>query len=367
MKTRSRGKLPSPEAIRRCLAEEDPAALAPLFAEADALRMRHVGDAVWLRGLVELSNHCRRRCAYCGIAVGASRVPRYRLDRDGFLDCARRAHGLGYGTLVVQAGEDPGLDVEGLAEWIRSVKTNWGLAITLSLGERDLDELALWRAAGADRYFLRMETADAALYDHLHPDGSSWADRLALLVEARRMGYEIGSGIMVGLPGQDLDDLHHAVELFAELQLDMIGVGPYIPHPDSSLQRRIEDFPPASEPARATELQTLTVLALARMARPTANLPSTTALARVAPGTGRSGALGAGANVIMPNLTPAPYRRAYDIYPGKGSTEATDIETHRQLLASLAALGRFPGQGRGDSLSFLRNQATLEAQKEAQA
>jgi biotin synthase len=209
------------------LREQDSQRLDQLWQAADRLRQRYVGDEVHLRGLVEISNFCTSRCAYCGLRVANTALTRYRLSEDEVMACVRQAVDFGYGTVVLQAGEDPGLTREWVAGLVRRIKTETPLAVTLSLGERSEQELLAWRAAGADRYLLRFETSNRQLYDRIHPSPPGRvSDRLGLLPRLREMGYEIGSGVMIGIPGQSYEDLARDVQWFGDLDLDMIGVGP---------------------------------------------------------------------------------------------------------------------------------------------
>jgi biotin synthase len=268
--------------LLRWLREENPTRLEILWRQADSARRERVGDAVHLRGLIEISNYCGRRCCYCGLRADNRDVERYRMTADEILACAREAKRLGYGTVVMQSGEDFGLEKEWLAEVIRNIKRETRLAVTLSLGERDEDELRAWREAGADRYLLRFETSDPDLFSRIHPPpkGRPARSRIDILRELRRMGYEIGSGVMVGIPGQTYDTLADDLELFQELDLDMIGVGPYIPHPETPLGRGEGVRPVAPEDqAPNTELMAYKMVALTRLVCPEANIPSTTALA----------------------------------------------------------------------------------------
>lgn len=350
---------PGFEEIRAWLREEDAGRLADLWRRADETRRHWVGDDVHLRGLVEISSHCRRLCAYCGLRVGNTRLARYRIGGEVILDCAQRAEALGFGTLVMQSGEDPGIGAEWMAELIRKVRARTGLVVTLSLGERDPGELALWREAGADRYLLRFETSNPDLFRRIHPPvPGGQDDRIALLRTLRALGYEIGSGVMVGIPGQTFDDLARDVLLFRALELDMIGVGPFIPHPDTPLGAPYaEACPPAAPvPGSRAENQvpnsvtlTLKTLALARLACPWANIPSTTALAALDPEGGRERGLRCGANVVMPNLTPPACRAGYEIYPGKSCPGETVEAGLARLLAQIRAVGRRPGTGPGSS------------------
>jgi biotin synthase len=322
--------------------------LEQLWALADQARRRHVGDAVHLRGLVEISNHCVRSCTYCGISTANRSLNRYRMTHEEIMACARQALAFGYGTLVLQSGEDPGLSAHWVAELVRAIKIETGLAITLSLGERSPDELKLWRASGANRYLLRFETSDRALFARIHPPRNDRraSDRIALLRSITSLGYEAGSGIMVGLPGQTYASIARDLELFRELDLDMIGIGPYIAHPASPLCRK-GGFAPAADQVPATEQMACIVVALARLVCPEANIPSTTALATINSIHGRAHGLQRGANVCMPNLTPPQCRSLYEIYPDKAGSRGTPEESHSSVLATLAALGRPAGQGPG--------------------
>jgi biotin synthase len=337
--------------ILDALRTDQPRALEDLWRRADAARAAAVGDAVHLRGLVEVSNHCTRRCAYCGVRAPRTGLPRYRMTAAEILACAQQAAALGYGTVVLQAGEDDGLARGWVADVIRRIKALGPLAVTLSLGERPDADLAAWRDAGADRYLLRFETSDRALYDLLHPPRPGRvSDRVAMLRRLRDMGYEAGSGVMVGLPGQRYETLADDLELMRDLDLDMIGIGPYLPHPAAPLGHDDSAFRlPPGEQVPATELMATKVLALARLACPDANLPSTTALAVLNPRGGRETGLARGANVVMPNLTPARYRELYEIYPGKAGIIEDPAAYDARLKATLAAMGRTVGRGRGDS------------------
>jgi biotin synthase len=336
------------------LRQEDPFELKLLWRLADAVRRQEVGDAVQLRGLVEVSNHCSRQCHYCGIRAGNTGLVRYRLSQAEVLACARQARALGYGTVVLQAGEDAGLTGDWVEGVVRRVKAETGLAVTLSLGERPLGELAAWKAAGADRYLMRFETGNSRLFASIHPPAAPGqpCDRLALLGQLRRLGYEVGSGILIGIPGQSYADLAIDIRLFHELELDMIGVGPFIAHPQTPLGRA--PFPALADQVPNTELMTYKVLALARLMRPQANLPSTTALATLNLAWGRELGLQRGANVLMPNLTPAQYRPLYEIYPAKACIRETADQCHACVMARLHGLGRHPGSGPGSAPSFTR-------------
>lgn len=331
------------------LRETNPARLDELFARADRLRRAAVGDAVHLRGLVEISSHCRRQCMYCGLRAGNSALRRYHMTAEEIRSAARSATRFGYGTIVLQAGEDPALEPSAIAALVAWIKHNTPLAVTLSLGERSCDEFRLWRQAGADRYLLRFETSDAALYRTLHPALTPGEPgRIELLLALKQLGYEAGGGVMVGLPGQSYESLASDLETFRLLDLDMIGIGPYIAHPATPLGSGSLRPPIApAEQVPATESMVCKTVALARLLCPQANLPATTALATLDRASGRKLALAAGANVVMPNLTPPAYRSLYQIYPGKACVEETAEACNLCLLGQIRSLGRFAGRSSG--------------------
>jgi biotin synthase len=341
------------DAVLHWLREDDPARLEELWRAADEVRRKHVGDEVHLRGLVELSNYCVRNCTYCGIRGQNRAVERYRVSAEVVLECARKAVAFGYGTVVMQSGEDYGIETGWLADVVRRIKAETGCAITLSLGERTVDDLRAWREAGADRYLLRFETSDAALYRHIHPDlPGRVSDRLADLRTLQELGYEAGTGIMVGIPGQTHATVADDIELFRGFDMDMIGVGPYLPHPATPLgaefeTRRAAGDWPADQIAN-DETATCKVVALTRLVRPDANLPATTALSLVNKAGGRAHGLQRGANVVMPNLTPLEERLKYEIYPEKAAVHETAEAINDSIMALLDSLGRTIGTGAGE-------------------
>jgi biotin synthase len=337
-------------AIVGWLREPDPAALEGLWVRADAVRAANVGDAVHLRGLVEISNHCVRHCLYCGIRACAPGITRYRMTADEILASAREAQRLGYGTVVLQSGEDPGLTGDFIAGVIRAIKADTGLAITLSLGERNDEDLLAWREAGADRFLLRFETSDPDLYRRIHPAlPGTVSDRVAQLRRMRALGYEIGSGVMVGVPGQTWDTLASDIELFRDLDVDMIGIGPFLPSPRTPLggEGAAALRAPDGEQVPNDERTTLKVVALTRLVCPEANLPSTTALSTLDPAAGRELGLIRGANIVMPNVTPPHYRVLYEIYPGKACIHEAAEACQSCLAGRIASIGRHIGTGPG--------------------
>lgn len=337
-------------AIEKWLRTEDPQALAMLWKEADDTRKKFVGDAVHLRGLVEISNYCVRRCGYCGLNVTNRAISRYRMSLEEIVECAKMARELGYGTVVLQGGEDYGITRDWMADVIRSVKETTGLAVTLSLGERSREDLNVWRQAGADRYLLRFETSDQTLYEKIHPSlrGRS-SDRMEILRQLRDLGYEVGSGVMIGIPGQTYRSLAEDIVTFREMDIDMIGVGPYIPHPETSLASEQDSGMPDQVPN--TELMTYKVLALTRLNCPSANIPSTTALATLNKANGRELGLQRGANIVMPNLTPTQYRICYEIYPAKACITENAEACGACMGWRIAAIGRTVGTGPGSRKS----------------
>ncbi len=331
------------------LREERPERLHELYAWADAVRRENVGDAVHLRGLIEISSHCERQCMYCGLRKANRSLERYRMTREEIEQCALTAVQLGYGTVVMQAGEDDALTAQWIAEIVRWIKRETPLSVTLSLGERSKDELKLWRNAGADRYLLRFETSDPYLYRTIHPQRfPGRADRLMLLKELKGLGYEAGGGVMVGIPGQSYASLAQDIQAFRDFDLDMIGIGPYIAHPATPLgagQLRPPVDP--AEQAPNDEQMVYKMIALARILCPSANIPSTTALATINRQHGRKQGLQVGANVVMPNLTPTKYRALYQIYPAKACIEESATDCNQCLRAQIRSIDRFPGTGPG--------------------
>jgi len=339
------------------LREYDEVRLEELWAKADEIRKTSVGDGVHLRGLVEISNYCVRRCLYCGLRVGNHSVKRYRMTADEILDCAKKASEFGYGTLVMQAGEDPGIKKVWMSDLIERIKGETGLAITLSLGERSVEELSAWRDAGADRYLIRFETSNPDLFRSIHPpcDGRDEVDRISILNDLRGLGYEIGSGVMVGIPGQSYEDLASDLELFRSLDLDMIGVGPFILHPETPLAKTVADKNISEdEQVPNSELMTYKVLALSRIVCPRANIPSTTALATLNLAKGRELGLQRGANVLMPNITPVKYRVHYEIYPDKACINESADDCHGCMRRQIESINRTVAQGPGSAIGNRR-------------
>lgn len=310
-----------------------------LFASADRVRRREVGDAVHLRAIIEFSNYCRKNCLYCGLRRDNKSLARYRLTVEEIMDAAARAAGLGYRTVVLQSGEDPYYSAADIAGLVEQIKTRHDLAVTLSLGERSRETYRTWREAGADRYLLKQETGDPDLFGYLKPD-SSLQKRLQCLHQLKELGYQTGSGNMVGLPGQTTAILARDIALMRKLEVEMAGIGPFLPHQDTPLR----DAAPG-------KLETVLVtLAMARLCLPRAHLPATTSLGTLSPD-GHRLALGCGANVIMPNLTPAEVRDKYLIYPQKADIRDDPVKAKKNIEALLAGLARPVAVDYGDAVT----------------
>ena len=341
--------------------------LNALFQQSDEMRKNCVGKEVHLRGLIEISNICRRNCLYCGIRIGNRNIQNYRLTQDEILGAASKAVEYRYGSIVLQSGEDGGIEANWIKNIVKKIK-KMGLAVTLSLGERDDKDYQLWRDAGADRYLLRFETSNRDLFNVIHPPLTNRVpvDRIEILWKLREMGYEIGSGVMIGIPGQTYEDLARDIELFRTLSLDMIGCGPFLPHPQTPLgnPEMCQNLDlPAIDPkdqVPATAEMAYKVIALARIVCPTANIPCTTAVATIDAQEGRKLGLQCGANVVMPNLTPIKYRKMYEIYPNKSAIYLTAEQTHEAVMQTIREIGRTPGTGRGDSVAMIERRQELE-------
>lgn len=322
------------EGIARLLSLSDPREEALLFAAADRLRREQVGDAVYLRGIIEFANVCGRDCLYCGLRRSNVRLRRYRMGADEIVAAAERIARAGIGTVVLQSGEDPFFSVERLCALVGRIRQETGLAITLSVGERPTEEYRAFREAGAERYLLKQETSSRELFAR-HRPGSAYENRRRCLADLKAFGYEVGTGDIVGLPGQTIKTLADDLLLLKEIDADMLGIGPFIPHPAT----------PLAADASGDIALTLRVLALTRLLTRDTNIPATTALDTLAPGA-RARALASGANVVMPDFTPPAYRELYELYPGRNRTLDLDAFLER-LGEEISGLGRSIGRGSG--------------------
>lgn len=317
--------------------------LEALYQRANALRRERCGDAVPVRSIVEFSNLCSNDCLYCGIRASNPVPSRYRMDVEDILACARQIAAAGLaGTIVLQGGETPGPADADLETAIRRIKAQLpSLAVTLSVGNRSRDVYARWKDAGMDRFLLRFETSDPALFARLHPD-CSLEDRLRCLRDLASLGVQTGSGFMVGLPGETIETLADNVLLCRHFDFDMIGIGPFIPNPDTPLRDFHNAY--AGDPDMFFR-----ALAILRIANPDAHIPATTAYDAVFPD-GRNLALRRGANVFMPNATPGPLRKNYLLYPGKPCVDEDAADCSLCVAARLRALGRPVAKGPSHSL-----------------
>ncbi len=278
-----------------------------LFIKADSIRRKNVGDEVHLRGLIEFSNICRNNCMYCGIRRGNLKACRYRMNEEDIISTAQNAIDEGFKTIVMQSGEDAYFTKDKMCRIIENIKKN-DVALTLSIGERSYDDYKSFKDAGADRYLMRIETTDKDLYHKLNPN-MSWQQRYECLLMLKELGYELGSGIMVGLPEQTIESIANDLLFLKDLNIDMAGIGPFIPH---------QDTPLAKEKGGDLYLS-LRTMAIMRLILPDINIPATTAMEALHP-KGRIMALQSGANVIMPNVTDAISRKLYELYPNKEKT-----------------------------------------------
>lgn len=317
--------------------------LHELTFKADGIRQRYCGDEVHLRGVIEFSNFCCRDCLYCGLRRSNKKLTRYRMTKEEIIECALRGAYGGIRTIVLQSGDDFWYSTDVISEIIERIKEKADVAITLSVGERDYQDYYLWKKAGADRFLLKHETANPVLYSRLHP-GQTLKGRLEILGWLRELGYQVGAGNIVGLPGQTLKDLADDILLMKELNVEMAGIGPFIPHPDTPLGRE----------KQGTLDMTLKVLSVARIVLKDVHLPATTAVGSIYP-EGREKALEAGANVVMPNITPKQYRPLYQIYPGKICLDEDPENCLGCLTKRVKSCGRKIAQDKGHSLKRWHN------------
>ncbi len=335
---------PRHDDIVRVLSCTDTSRIDTLFSFADQIRKKQVGDGILLRGIVEFSNFCRKECFYCGLNRTNNTLKRYRLTREEILGAVSMIAHAHIMTVVLQSGEDEGLDAEWLKGIIEEIKARSRMAVTLSVGERSKEEFRLWRQqAGADRYLLKIETSRPGLFDALHAE-KGFRERIESLAELKRLGYQLGSGIMVGLPGQSVEALADDLLFMHKYQFDMLGIGPFIPHEQTAFRNE----------AIGDVSLTLKAVALSRILVPRAHIPATTALGSVG-GDYRFQGLQAGANVLMPNFTPHPYRQLYEIYPGKRCVHESVGSCMRCMHTFAEQCGRYIDFSPGDALRLKRS------------
>jgi biotin synthase len=314
-----------------------------LIKKANETKMKVYGDKVFLRGLVEFTNYCKRNCEYCGIRALNKNADRYRLTLPEIIKVCEQGHKLGYRTFVLQGGEDEYYTDDKIINIVTEIKNKFpDCAVTLSIGEKSYDSYKKYYDAGADRYLIRHETASKELYEKLHP-GMSFENRRKCLWDLKKIGYQIGAGFMVGLPGQGNEDYVKDLLFLEELKPHMVGIGPFIPHKDTSL----------ANCSGGTLETTITMLALLRLLLPTVLLPATTALGTIDP-TGREKGLKAGANVVMPNLSPVSVREKYSLYDGKICTGDEAAECRMCIEGRIKKAGFTVDTSRGDNILWRR-------------
>ena len=340
-------KMSKEEWIELLACAKDQETVDALTKEAVRIRRHYYGDKVYTRGLIEFTNYCRNDCYYCGIRRGNLHAHRYRLSKEEILECCEEGYALGFRTFVLQGGEDRWFTDERLTEIVREIRKRYqDCAITLSVGERSKESYRLLKEAGANRYLLRHETANPVHYGKLHPSSMSLTVRKQCLYDLKSLGYQVGAGFMVGSPGQTIECLAEDFLFLEELKPHMVGIGPFIPHHDTTF---------AKEAAGSVEL-TLYLLSLIRILLPKVLLPATTALGTLDP-RGREKGLCAGANVVMPNLSPLRNRKQYDLYDNKICTGEEATECRESLAKSVESVGYRLVDERGDAFETEKESA----------
>lgn len=314
-----------------------------LLQKSHEIRMRHYDNKVFMRGLIEFTNYCKRNCLYCGIRSSNKLAERYRLSTEEILSACESGYRLGYRTFVLQGGEDEYFTDDRIVELVSKIKERFSeCAVTLSIGEKNYESYKKYYDAGADRYLMRHETASKELYERLHPK-ASFENRIQCLWDLKDIGYQVGSGFMVGLPGQNNQDYVNDLLFLKKLNPHMVGIGPFIPHKDT----------PLSKEKGGTLKQTVLMVALTRLLLPDALIPATTALGSINP-KGREEGIKAGANVVMPNLSPTSVRRKYSLYDGKICTGDEAAECRMCIEGRIKSVGFTLDMGRGDNINWSR-------------
>lgn len=309
-----------------------------LLKKAKELRAEHFGKEVYIRGLIEFTNYCKNDCLYCGIRKSNLNASRYRLTKEEILSCCENGYGLGFRTFVLQGGEDSGFTHEAMVDLVKTIRGKYSdCAITLSIGEKTYQEYLDYYQAGANRYLLRHETANVLHYGKLHPQQLSAQNRQECLRNLKKIGYQVGTGIMVGSPYQTIDHIVEDLMFIKELDPEMVGLGPFIPHKDTQFAQ----FPAGDEE------ETLYIIGIIRLLLPNALIPATTALGTI-DANGREKGILAGANVLMPNLSPIGVREKYALYDNKICTGEEAAEGNENLRKRMAAIGYQVVEKRGD-------------------
>lgn len=326
------------EQLQTLLATTDEHAINYLRDTARKVADDIYGKQVFIRGLIEFTNYCKNDCIYCGIRRSNPNAQRYRLTEEEILSCCANGYELGFRTFVLQGGEDPYFSDERICDIVAKIKQDYpDCAVTLSIGEKDKASYQAFYDAGADRYLLRHETADKTHYQSLHPAEMSFQHRIQCLYDLKEIGYQVGCGFMVGSPGQTVDTLYEDLMFIKKLQPHMVGIGPFIPQ---------KDTPFGQEPAGTME-QTLRLLSIIRLIHPHVLLPSTTALGTIHP-LGREKGIQAGANVVMPNLSPVAVREKYKLYDNKICTGDEAAECRHCMARRMESVGYQVVVSRGD-------------------
>ena len=316
--------------------------LRQLYSLADEIRREQMGNDVYVRGIVEFSNICANNCAYCGIRAANREVSRYQMTSGEILDVASGMSCTERTTIVLQSGETQVFGDDEIGDLVKKIKRETSLSVTLSVGNRPYDTYRYWHECGMDRYLLRFETSDPLLFGRLRP-GTTLEERLQCLGDLSSIGVQTGSGFMIGLPGETVETLAENILLCRDLKLDMIGVGPFIPHPGTPLAERKNAYDDDQE-------MFFKAIAVLRVFNPDAHIPATTAFDAVFPGTGRNRVLQIGGNVFMPNSTPLQHRKDYLLYPGKPCITEDAEQCAACTLMRIEALGRTVGKGPGHSV-----------------
>ena len=309
-----------------------------LRVKAQEVAVSHYGKGIFVRALLEISSYCKNNCYYCGIRASNRDAQRYRLSKEEILECCKEADALGFNTFVLQGGEDPVQNDAWVVDVVKAIRAAYPeKAITLSVGERSAEAYAAFKEAGANRFLLRHETRNDEHYSQLHPSMMSSENRRQCLMTLKRLGFQTGSGMMIGSPGQTDEHLYEDIRFLEELQPQMIGIGPFLPATNTPF----ENYSPGSAD------KTILMLSLLRLRFPNVLLPATTALATLC-SNGMERAISAGANVVMPNVSPVEQRKKYSIYDNKKSTGAESAQQMQQLENRLNAIGYHIDYGRGD-------------------
>ena len=315
-----------------------------LYEKASEVAKSVYGNKVFLRGLIEFSNYCKNDCIYCGIRRSNKNVERYRLNKDDILVCARAGYELGFRTIVLQSGEDLSFSDDDICDIVKSIKTEYpDVAVTLSIGEKSYESYKKYYDAGADRYLLRHETINEKHYEKLHPEEMKLSNRIECLKNLKEIGFQVGCGIMVGSPYQTVENIVEDLRFMKEFEPHMIGIGPFIAHKDT----------PFKDEKSGTLEDTLHLLAIIRLMLPKVLLPATTALGTINP-LGRELGIKAGANVVMPNLSPTNVREKYMLYDGKICTGDEAAECRMCMQRRIESIGYEVAVSRGDFVDFAK-------------